>query len=111
MNLAESAKAWGTPAFSETFKKEVIENAGELPLQQGLSSSSYALTEGIGVMVISMAGEGAILKVKAGIFFEGVQGGCSCADDPTPVENRPEYCEVLFEINGKSGEAVAFLAQ
>ena len=41
-----------------------------------------------------------------GIFYTGVVAGCSCADDPTPVEEQHEYCEVLIEINRATAEAV-----
>jgi hypothetical protein len=111
MKLEKSANAWGTSDFAEVFKQEVAEHADDLPLQQGLSSSSYALTDRIEAMIIGSMEEEGVLKVKAGIFFEGVLGGCSCADDPTPVENQPEYCEMLVEIDGKTGEATASVSR
>lgn len=107
MNLGKSAKAWGSPDFQGIFKSELAGNSGELPLQDCLSSSSYALAEKLEVMLIDSAMEGDRLKVRAGIFFEGILGGCSCADDPTPVENQPEYCEILVIIDRKTGEASA----
>ncbi len=107
MKLEKSAKAWGSPDFQRVFKQEIADNSAGLPLQQGLSSSSYALTDRIDAMIIGSMEEEGVLKLKAGIFFEGVLGGCSCADDPTPVERQSEYCEMLIEIDGKTGEATA----
>jgi hypothetical protein len=47
-----------------------------------------------------------VIRVKAGIFYQGVLGGCSCADDPTPASEINEYCEVQLDID-KSTAATA----
>lgn len=111
MDLPKSAKAWGSPDFPWIFKNELAGCSGELPLQKCLASSSYALTERIEVMLIDSVMEANTLKVRAGIFFEGILGGCSCADDPTPVEEQHEYCEVLFEIDRNTGATSAVLLE
>lgn len=111
MNLSRSMKAWGSPDFQKVFKQELAENSADLPLQEGLTSSSYALADKIEAMLIDSAEEEGVLKVRAGIFYEGILGGCSCADDPTPVESRPEYCEMLIEIDGITGEASASISR
>jgi len=49
------------------------------------------------------------LRVKAGIFYEGVIGGCSCADDPTPDSALTEYCELLLEIDRATAAATVSL--
>ena len=43
--------------------------------------------------------------MNAGIFYRSVIGGCSCADDPTPVDEQAEYCEVVVEIDKVTAEA------
>ena len=50
-------------------------------------------------MIISVADDPDHIHVKAGIFYTGIIAGCSCADDPTPVDEQAEYCEVRLEIN------------
>ena len=112
IRLIETVNAWGTPDFNDVLKTE-IENmgAGELPLQQGLSTGSYAITDRIEVMVISVSEEAGFIRAKAGIFYSGIIAGCSCADDPTPVDENIEYCEVLLDINKSTAETtVALLA-
>jgi len=98
--------AWETPDFKAVLKAE-IEQLGpdELPLQQGLSTASYATDAGVEAMIISAAREEGVIRAKAGIFYKGIIAGCSCADDPTPVEEQSEYCEMQFEIDPVSGEA------
>jgi hypothetical protein len=44
-----------------------------------------------------------------GVFFSGIITGCSCADDPTPVETQNEYCELLFAIDKATAETTITL--
>lgn len=110
-HLTKSLNAWGTPDFMDTLKREIEGlGAGELPLQQGLSTGSYAVDRGLKAMVLAVSEEPAALRVRAGIFYSGIIAGCSCADDPTPVDEHSEYCEVRLDIDKATGEtAVALL--
>lgn len=110
--LATSLSAWGTPGFAEAFRQEVEQlDAAQLPLQQGLSSTSYATDAPHRLMVISVAEDAGFIHVRAGVFYSGVIAGCSCADDPAPVEEQNEYCELRFAINRQTAEtAVTLLA-
>ena len=110
IRFQRALNAWRTPAFEEVVKRE-IENvdAKLLPLQQGLSHSSYASEESFSVVVLGFTGSGASIRVKAAIFYTGLIPGCSCADDPTPEEAYPESCEVLFDIDTTTAETTVTL--
>lgn len=100
IRLTKTLNAWGTPAFGEVAKREIEQlGAANLPLQQGLSNTSYALDTAFNAMIISASEEAGCLRVRAGIFYSGIIAGCSCADDPTPVEAQSEYCEMRFDID------------
>ena len=43
--------------------------------------------------------EPGLIRVKAGIFYTGIIAGCSCADDPTPIDELNEYCVVQLDID------------
>ena len=104
--LEKSARAWKTPAFSETFKEEFQQlDAQLLPLQSGLSQSSYVSDKPFNVIVLSVAEETGSLCVRVGVFYTGLIPGCACADDPTPEDEYTEYCEVFVEIDRKTTEA------
>jgi len=106
--LPESLAAWQTPAFTATFCREVAQLAhGTLPLQQALAIGSHVVERSPQVMVLSIDSSDCHLEIKAGIFFNTVIAGCNCADDPTPVEENNEYCELLFRIDRQTGMAVA----
>jgi len=111
IRLKKSLHAWGTDAFNRVLKQEIEQlDAQMLPLQQGLSYSSMATHGEFSVLVISTREERDSLHVKAGIFYSGVIAGCSCADDPTPVPEQNEYCEILVDINKTTAEAGITLA-
>jgi len=106
IQLAKSLAAWGTPGFKAVLKTELEQLTTEqLPLQQGLSVGSYATGDNIQVMIISVSEQPGAICAKAGIFYTGIIAGCSCADDPTPVEEHSEYCEVSIEIDKNSAAA------
>lgn len=106
LQFSESLRASVDRNFEEALKKEIEQmDAALLPLQQGLSAGGYALYDSFNVMIINVAEREGALLVKAGIFYRGVIAGCSCADDPSPVDETSEYCEVLFEIDRLTGAA------
>ena len=112
IRLTKSLNAWGTTSFTDILKDEVEHvGADVLPLQQGLSLSSYVTDSPHKAVIINVSDEADFIRVKAGIFYSGIIAGCSCADDPTPISEQTEYCEVLFAINKKTAEAKVVLLE
>jgi hypothetical protein len=108
--LAKALNAWGTPSFEEILKEEVVQlDVGVLPLQQGLSRGSYSDGKGLSVMIIGISDEPTLIRAKAGIFYTAIIAGCSCADDPTPIDELAEYCEVQFDIDKATAETTVSL--
>lgn len=104
--LNQSKDAWGSADFSQVFKREVaMLNHSALPLQQGLTQSSYVSDEPVSAVVLNTSIHLSLIHIKAGIFYTGIIAGCSCADDPTPQDMQNEYCELLFAIHQDTGEA------
>ncbi|MCB1871741.1 MAG: hypothetical protein KDI49_07015 [Gammaproteobacteria bacterium] len=105
IRLPKVLDAWQTPAFKEVFEQEVgALDRSLLPLQPGLSHGSHIADEAIGVMLLSAVDAGSSVQVRAGIFFSSIIAGCSCADDPTPVDRNSEYCELQFDIDKRSAD-------
>jgi hypothetical protein len=100
LRLEKALDAWGTPDFASVLQQELAQlDAHTLHLQRGLSTGNYVADDPI-LAVINSAGEmETMIHVRAGIFYRGVIGGCSCEDDPTPASEINEYCEVLLEID------------
>jgi hypothetical protein len=104
-------KGWGSPGFNQVLKTEIERLAPtQLPLQQGLTSGSHVHDGEFSVMIISTAVQHGFIHAKVGIFYKGILAGCSCADDPTPIEPQNEYCEALFMIDRSTAEASVALA-
>ncbi|HJW81908.1 MAG TPA: hypothetical protein VJ396_06645 [Acidiferrobacterales bacterium] len=112
LRLSKTLSAWGTSVFEDILKGEVEQiDVDQLPLQQGLSTSSHVTDSPRTVMIIRVADDDGFIHVKAGIFYSGIIAGCSCADDPTPVDEQNEYCEVQIEINKQTAEATVALLE
>ena len=109
LRLNDSLHAWGTPEFETVLKQELVRQADLLPLQQGLSHSSSVAETPITVMIHSVADAGNAISVNAGIFYQGLVGGCNCADDPTPGNENSEYCAVSLAIDKASAIATVTL--
>jgi len=105
IRLEQSLRAWGTPEFEGVFKQELAQVGNHvLPLQQALSVGSHVTDTQPTVMVIGVTETETTLRIHTGIFFISIIAGCSCADDPTPMSEYPEHCELAVEIDRVSAE-------
>jgi hypothetical protein len=106
IKLIRAVEAWQTPDFESTLKNEIQNiDAGLLPLQQGLSHTSYVCDAAISVVILNITETSNSIRAKTGVFYAGVIAGSCCADDPTPVNEQTEYCELQFDINKTTAEA------
>jgi hypothetical protein len=111
IKLDKSLRAWATPNFQAVLKQEIEQlGADNLPLQQGLSTGNYVSNTPFTVLVHSVAELDNVIRVKIGIFYQSIIGGCSCTDDPTPASDINEYCEVRLDIDKASAATAVVLA-
>ncbi len=110
IRFRHSLRAWGGADFEAVLKRE-IETLGrdDLPLQQGLSGSNYVADSPVTAMIQRVDELENAIRIKAGIFYQGIIGGCSCADDPTPAGENNEYCEVRIDIDKATAATVVAL--
>lgn len=105
MKLINTLQAWGKNDFKNVLKDEIQKlEPALLPLQKGLSHSSYVSDKPFSVTILNISESNEFISVKAGIFYTGIIAGCSCADDPTPQDEQNEYCEIQFSIDKTSAE-------
>jgi len=103
--FSKSLKAWNSSALNETLINEIQQmDISQLPLQQALSQSSHVSDSKVSAVIINTSEDAANITVKAGVFFFGIIAGSCCSDDPTPVDEVQEYCELEFLIDKESGE-------
>lgn len=111
IRLDKALSAWGTPDFEAILKQEVAQlGADKLPLQQGLSTGNYVAAKPITVTILSVTEQDDVIRVTAGVFYQGVIGGCSCEDDPTPASEINEYCEIRLDIDKATAATAIALA-
>jgi hypothetical protein len=107
--LPTALAAWNTPGFAAALKKELAAHADLLPLQQAASATSAVTDDRVEALLLDAAEIDGRIHAKVGVFFSGIVAGCSCADDPTPVEPVQEYCELLLSIDLATGETTVGL--
>jgi hypothetical protein len=110
MELTNSLSAWGSPDFKTVLQKDIQAiDPALLPLQKGLSLSSYVSEKPFYVTILNVTDSDKLITAKTGIFYTGIIAGCSCADDPTPQDEQQEYCEIQFSIDKTSAHVTFFL--
>lgn len=110
LKLKDALKAWDTPDFERALKDDIQRLGSEtLPLQQGLSQSSHVSDAKINVIILNTTETPESICIKTGIFYAGIIAGSCCADDPTPMSENTEYCELRFEINKITAETAVTL--
>ena len=84
-------------------------NPSLLPLQQALERSSIVSDSPFTASILTFSEDNTHLTIKTAIFFTGIIAGCNCADDPSPVDEINEYCELLFIINKENANTIVKL--
>lgn len=103
LHLTKSLQAWGGNDFKATLKTELESvNPELLPLQQCLSNSSHVSDSDFSVMILGVEETIDTIYIKAGIFYTGIIAGCNCADDPSPIDEQNEYCELIVTIDKRT---------
>lgn len=104
--LPRSLTAWGSPAFVITLKSEIEAlPVGSLPLEDATTQGGRVGGEPIALAVLQAEDVGDAIHVRVAVFFTEVVGGCSCGDEPMPVQAR---CELRVEI-AKADAVVRFV--
>lgn len=110
--LTDALKAWGSPEFERVLKEEIQKlDHAMLPLQQGLSQSSHVSDTKTSVVVLGFTDTAHSIQARAGIFYAGIIAGSCCSDDPTPMSENTEYCEVLLDINKNTAKTEVTLLE
>lgn len=112
IRLPDTLDALGRPDFREVLKREIERlDPTALPLQQGLARSSHVTDRPFQPVVLGVHEDPERVRVKAGIFYTGIIAGCSCADDPTPIDEITEYCVVELDIDRATADATVTLLE
>jgi hypothetical protein len=111
LTLEKSAAAWGTDHFEHVLKAEIAAHTAALPLQQALARGSAVADAPVTILLHRTEDAGRTFRVRAGVFYESLVGGCSCTDDPTPASTYTEYCEIEVDVEKTGGAATVRLLE
>ena len=110
IKLLNALEAWGTPVFEDVLKDEIAKtDTALLPLQEGLAQSSHVSESDISVVILDVTETSKCIRAKTGIIYAGIIAGSCCEDDPTPMSEQTEYCEVQLDINKTTAETTVTL--
>jgi hypothetical protein len=105
IKLSKSLLKWNSPDFKKILKQDIQNiNPTLLPLQKGLSLSSYVGESSFSAVILKITDNTDNIIIKSGFFYTGIIAGCSCSDDPSPIDEQNEYCEIQFTINKNTAE-------
>ena len=100
--LNNALNCWGSNSFDSVFKDELKHaQSGTIPLHQGTSQGGIVDDNNISVLILNSDEVDDFIKIKTGIFFNEIIGGCNCHDDPV---SENSYCEMEISINKKTAE-------
>ncbi len=99
LSLPRTLAAWPGETFAETLQAELAEaDPAALALERLLHHGSHVVAPP-GFMILGSEADDTRLRVRLGVFLRSVLAGCACADDPTPLDTREEYGELLLLID------------
>ena len=106
VELPNALKAWGSDDFNDALRADIERlSHHQLPLQQALQLSSQVSDEPFQAMILGSEATDETVRVRASVFFSGVIAGCSCADDPTPLDLVNEHCTIEIRLDRKQASA------
>ena len=106
--LPESAAAWGTPEFEDVFRRE-LGRLGTAELAD--PEQAFVAAGGDRPLWREVAVNEREALVDTGRIRGRIIAGCSCADDPTPVDEQSEYCEVQVDIDRNTADTLITLLE
>jgi len=114
LTLPRALAAWDRSAGSPTFRKALTDELEALGsdhpaiqplLQASLSQTSAVSDSPLSVQLLSLREQEGQILAHLGVFYDGIIAGCSCADDPTPLDSITEHCELLLALRIATAEA------
>lgn len=109
IHFFKALSAWGQHDFTRVLQSEIERLPHDvLPLQEGLRLSNAVSEEPIQAMILRVNESGERIVAVATLFYSGVIAGCSCADDPTPLDTQAESCQLEIRLD-KRDASVEFL--
>ena len=96
---------WGQANFAQALNTTLQHYRAYLPLQQGLTHSSYVSDTPLTALVLEAHKTEHDLQLHLGILYSGIIAGSCCSDDPNPACEQGEYCEVLLMVDLATAQA------
>lgn len=77
----------------------------ELPLASLMQHGSRPLMQSVEAVIHAVRDKPHRIRVRISLFFESVDAGCACENDPTPMVEYHECADLMLSIEPASGRA------
>lgn len=100
-NLVDSVGAFGTPAFAEILRRELLALPDGILTIEG-EQGGLIDPASLGLTLLSSRTDAERIEVAVGVFYTEIVGGCSCGDEPFGVNGYVELCLRIERADGAS---------
>jgi len=104
MNLPLSAQSYDATNLKDSLHQELQKHAGDIVLQAMLYGTDLAETPWQ-IMVLKSQFSDQQVVAEIGVFFQSLNGGCNCSDNPDPLSPENEYGEFVLTIDRSTYDA------
>lgn len=103
--MPRTRAAWDSADLDPVARAELQALSDHLPLQQALCHSDRVTDQPPSVLILARRRTPDSLQLRVGVFYTGVIAGSCCADDPGPLQEITEYCQLQLDIDPATGVA------
>lgn len=75
---------------------------GTLPLHKACTQGGVVVEGDLGISLLRWAITGSQVRVRVGVFFNEIVGGCNCHDDPVAASRYAILCVRIARADGSA---------
>jgi sulfur transfer complex TusBCD TusB component (DsrH family) len=104
MKLPLSSQTNSATALKQTLQQELAKHAASVAHKAIRYGTDIAQTPWQ-VMILSSDFDATTISADISIFFQSLNGGCNCSDNPDQISPENEYGEFVLSIDRETCEA------
>ncbi|MDH3327319.1 MAG: hypothetical protein OEM38_11450 [Gammaproteobacteria bacterium] len=110
IKLTETVNAWEALLFADTLQDEIKKlSVDQLHLQRPLAHGRHVIADCMKIVILSTRDDMDYIYAKVGIFYIATISDFQSDDGLTSIEEKNEYCELMFNINKLTAETEVVL--
>ena len=95
--ILAALKQRDAPGFHHALKRAI--RSLPLPLSALMQHGSRPRDSSPEPVILAVEDMGGMVRIRFGLFFQSIDAGCACEDDPTPINDINEYAELALILD------------